>query len=101
MALDVLFVGGTYRFKLTAYNNGVIWNLSVATVTLYLRKPSGALLTKTATIDAPLLGNAYYDTIITDLDEVEVWSAAWKVTDGAVVQRSNTAYFLVREETPL
>ena len=90
-----LVLGSTYRMKLTASKDGSVWDLSSATVKLYLRKPDGTVLTKSATVSSPTAGVAHYDTLTTDLSVAGSWSRSWEVTDGSVVQESAPIFFVV------
>lgn len=57
--------------------NGVVVDISVATTkTIFFRKPSGAVLTKTAVLsNTGTDGKMRYVAIVGDLDEVGVWGA--------------------------
>jgi hypothetical protein len=101
MSSRTLVAGSTYRFKLAATKDGAAWDLSSATVTLYLQKPDGTLVTKTGTVYDGPNGLARFDSEAADLDpaDVGVWSRSWEITDGAVVQESQSIVFLV-EDSP-
>lgn len=90
-----LVIGSTYRFRLTATKDGTTWDLTTATVVLYLKKPDGTVLTKSASILSGPAGTAYFDCATTDLDTAGLWSRSWKVTDGSVVVESEPVLFLV------
>lgn len=90
-----LVIGSVYRFVLTALKDGAVWDLSDATVTLYLKKPSGTILTKSATVHDPDNGGARFDCATTDLDSSGLWSRSWRVVDGSVTQESLPILFTV------
>lgn len=92
---DALTVGSTYRFRLEARLNGAVWNLALATVQLLLRDPDGNTETKSATVTDPVGGIAVYDSVAADLDEAGGWRRSWKVTDGSIIQTSQTIPFSV------
>lgn len=77
-------IGRRFRARFTL--DGATWDLTNATVTLYLQKPDGSLLTKTATVSDPTGGVAEYVTISGDLSVAGNWSATWKVADGVSPQ---------------
>lgn len=93
--MAALTQASTYRFKLTATKDGAVWDLTAATVTLLLRDPSGNAGTKSASLLVAADGTAYYDTLTTDLDELGVWSRAWRVVQGSVDVTSEPVFFSV------
>ena len=95
MSSSVLTLASTYRMKLVATKDGEVWDLTAATVTLLLRDPSGNATTKAASLLVAADGTAYYDTLTTDLDEVGVWSRAWRVVQGSVDVTSVPTLFTV------
>ncbi len=90
-----LTVGSTYRFRLEAEKDGVVWDLSAATVQLILKKPDDTETTYTATVTDGPGGVAVYDSAAVDLDVVGGWRLSWKVTDGSVIQKSLPIPFAV------
>ena len=62
--------------------DGVVLNLTGATVTLLMRDPSGTLHTKAATITSASDGNVRYDTAVTDIITPGPWRRAWRVQKG-------------------
>lgn len=95
MAENSLVLGSTYNFKLTAKKDGVVWNITSATVNLYLKKPTGTILTKTATVTSGSSGIAEFTCSTSDLDTAGIWSRSWKVTEGSTVQESAPILFVV------
>jgi hypothetical protein len=87
----------TKQFILNATKNGVVWNLTSATVSLLLEKPDGTTLTKSATITNPTGGVASYTTLTTDLNAVGKWWRSWSITDGAVTLKDVGTRFTVTE----
>lgn len=98
MAADAqsVTVGSTYRFQITATKDGVAWNLTSATVKLYLQKPDGTATEYAATVTSGAGGVAKYDCATTDLDVPGPWRRSWHITDGAVVQESAPIPFVVQ-----
>jgi hypothetical protein len=90
-----IVVGNTYLFQLTATIDGSIWNLSGATVRLFLRKPNGDEITRTATITNSSGGVASYTSLAGDLDTAGIWKRAWEVDQGSIIQRSDVIQFTV------
>ncbi len=85
----------TYTFSLEATKDEVVWDITGATVTLLLRKPSGTVVTKSATITNGAGGLAEYTTLTTDLDVVSTWSRAWNIVLGSIDVRSEPISFNV------
>src|SRR5262249_1168643 len=82
-------IGTTIRFEHHASKDGLVWDLSAAVVTLTLKKPTGAVLTKAATVDTPgSAGICHYVTQTGDVDTPGTWTYSWLITDGAVVQET-------------
>lgn len=95
---SVYVVGNTHRFYLTAMKDGVIWDISTSTIYLYLIKPDGTILTKSATVISGPAGTAYYITLTTDLDVSGDWLRQWRVVDGAIDVRSEILEFYVHAQ---
>lgn len=98
MAQDpvTLVAGGCYRFRLTATKDGAAWDLTNATVTLYLKDPTGVVSMHTASVQSPATaGVAYYDNATSDLTLVGDWQKAWSILDGTVVGRTEPEDFCV------
>ncbi len=68
--------GSTYRFSLLAQLNGVAWNLAGATVTAIFTAPDDTITEHVCTVSG---STAYYDALITDLDQEGDWLIAWRV----------------------
>ena len=92
-----LIVSTTPRFQLTALKDGVVWDLTLATVSLFLRKPDGTVLSKEATVNNALAGQARYDAVIDDLDQAGLWTRSWRVTENFVVLESPPISFAVQD----
>ena len=95
-AASPLTVGSVYRFRLTAKKDGVVWNLTGATVQLLLRNPSGTTTTYAATLTEPTEGIADYTSSTGDLSVIGGWRRSWKVTQGTVIQNSLPVSFSVQ-----
>jgi len=91
----MVVLGNTYRFKLTATKDEVTWDLTGAAVLLFLRSPAGVVTQKAGSVLVAGDGTAYYDSEVSDLQAAGVWSRAWEVTQGAVVQESAPISFYV------
>lgn len=76
--------GSTIAFETTITRDGDTWDLTDADVTLYLVKPSGAVLTKSATILDETAGTVRYTCTTSDLDEVGEWGYRWRVEQTGV-----------------
>ena len=90
-----IVVGNTTDFQLLAAKNGVAWDISGGTVTLYLKKPDGTLLTKGATLTSPTTGQADYICLTTDLDQDGDWVKQWKVVAGGLTMWTDEETFTV------
>jgi len=90
-----MIVGNTYRFKLTATKDGATWDITGATVKLFLRGPSGAVIEKTGNILSAAAGTAYYDSDAADIDTAGNWVRSWEITQGSIVQESDPIIFYV------
>lgn len=99
--MPALTQGSTYLFVLAARKDGLIWDLTSATVQFILRDPDGNESTKNATIFNATAGIARYAMPTTDLDETDdsnkpyKWARRWVITDGSIVQRSHWIEFSV------
>lgn len=107
-------VGSTYRFSPNG-SDGTdalmigddIWDLTNATVTLYLRKPlpganatypgGGTTIERAATVTSAAGGLASYDSDPEDLDVPGWWSRSWVIVEGGIVQETEPIAFLVQE----
>lgn len=90
MAQEIITLGSTQRFELEARLNGSAWDLTPATVTIYLQAPDGTEQGYVATVSDATGGIAYYDvakTIFT-AGGAGVWKRKWKVVDGTITQVS-------------
>ena len=96
MADPIYIIGNTHKFLLIAEKDGVAWDITGGTITLYLEKPNGALLTKSATIISGPAGTAYYTTLTTDLSAAGRWKRWWKVVVGSIEIEYGPYFFNVR-----
>ena len=96
---DSLTVGSTFLFVHVAYKDGLIWDLSSATVTLSLRDPNGAIVVNSATILSGPAGLVQYVGVVGDITMTDQgqrkWARRWNITDGAIVQHSHWIEFSV------
>lgn len=91
--------GSTHRFQLTATKDGVVWDLTGATVTLYLIDTAGVQTNYTATISDPTAGVAYYDVSTSVLNQSGQWARAWRVVQSGVTLWSvRTGFYVTRGE---
>lgn len=90
-----MVVGNTYIFRLTATKDGVIWDLTGASVKFGLVSSSGVLSTKTATITNAVGGIAEYVSVVSDLNAAGIWIRSWQIEQGALVQESVPLSFAV------
>jgi hypothetical protein len=89
--------GSTHRFQLTATKDGAVWDLTGATVTLFLIDTLGAETSYTATISSPSGGVAYYDVATSVLTQAGTWSRAWRIVQSGVTMWSvRTGFDVVR-----
>lgn len=93
---EPIVVGDTPDFILTAQKDGVVWNLTGATVTLTLYSPIGTVLGPyTATISNPTGGVAHYqvptDTILDPGD----WHRRWVCVQGGIRASTRKKVFSV------
>ena len=99
MATGAMTVGGTFILTHAAKKDGVVWDLTGATVTVYLGKPSGTVVGPfTATVAAPTTGVATYTTLAgatPTLSEDGRWWAVWRVVQGAIDVDSERMHFPV------
>lgn len=89
-------VGNTYRFKLTATKDGSVWDLTAATIKLFLKDPSGVTTTKTGSILVAGDGTAYYDSSASDLDAAGRWERSWEITQSGIIQEGAPIVFYVQ-----
>lgn len=95
MADENVTTGSTIKFELDADKDGATWDLTAATVTLYLTDPSGNEASYTATIDSAANGLASYTVGTSVLDERGTWKRQWSVTQGAVTLHTKPKEFYV------
>jgi uncharacterized protein YfaS (alpha-2-macroglobulin family) len=81
--------GDTVDLTIHAKKDGVVWDITGATVTLYLISPGGTATAKSATVSDGPGGVAHYTTATTDLSEAGDWKVQWKVVAGAVTMWSD------------
>jgi hypothetical protein len=91
-----IVVGNTHDFKLTAKKDGSVWDISGATITLYLRKPDGTVLSGfSASITNGPAGLAHYQVDNDDLDVAGDWARQWKVVKSGVELKTKIIPFTV------
>lgn len=91
-----IIVGNTQDFTLYAKKDGVVWDITGATVLLSLRKPDGTILGPfTAIISNGPGGIAHYQVDNTVLDIEGDWSREWKVSKSGVEIRTKIINFTV------
>lgn len=86
----------TVRFQVNGLKkDGVVYDLTGATVTLLLRDPAGTLHTKSATIVSGPLGSVRYDTTTSDITTPGQWKRAWRVVHNGLDLISLPVSFVV------
>jgi hypothetical protein len=89
----VYFTGDIKRFRaVNTTKGGVAWVLTAAT--LYLVKPDGTVIPKTATSISTYIWG--FTTSASDLDTSGTWRRYWKVTDGSTTVTYGDYSFYVR-----
>lgn len=90
-----IIVGNTVKFRLLAKKDGVVWDLTGATVSLYLLKPDGSTVLGpyVATIDDGPAGDASYQVSESVLDTAGPWALQFKVSKSGIVLRSRVYGF--------
>lgn len=68
-----------------------------STLQMIFRKPSGAIVTQTATAPTPSNGKIQYTTVASDLDEAGNWKVQGRVSDGSVDAKTSIYEFRVIE----
>jgi hypothetical protein len=83
---QIITVGSTHRFRpLSGFKkDGVVWDITGATVTIIFTKPDGTQVTKSATLVTPGSGIAEYVTLTADFDVAGTWYYKWRVVQGSV-----------------
>ncbi len=76
---SALVVGSQYNFLDVITRNGVIWDLTGATVTIYFKRPDATTFSFTGTLTTPTSGQVSYQCATTDLNQAGQWTRAWKV----------------------
>lgn len=101
MANEVFKLGSTQRLQITARKDGAVWDLTSATITLFLRRPDGKETEYSATASSPTSGIARYDAAASVLNKTGNWIRTWKIVDGSVTQYSEEIPFrIVRTVLP-
>lgn len=101
MAQATITTASTFEFLLTATKNGVVWDLSGATVTIFFQQPDGINLAgKPATILVPAAGTASYVTTTTDITIPGQWYVCWQVSQAGVVINSKPIPIFVVDVPP-
>lgn len=95
---DPLTVGSTYEWDLNqAKKNGVVWDLTGATVTILLKRPSGGWseLAITSLYD-PTNGRGKRAGDGSELTEAGTWQRVWRIRQGAIDIRYPPISFVVK-----
>ncbi len=98
--MQILAADSTYRFRLTATKDGVVFDLTGATVTLTFRRETrtaSPALVASATVEGGTGGTAYYDCTTTDLADEGRWYRQWRVVLSPLDLESRQIAFLVEE----
>lgn len=86
-----IFAGGTYRWKLTALKDGVSWDLTGGTITIYFQKRNESAVSFECTIDGD---EAYYDNETDLLTEGDLYVRFQVSLSGIVVSHSWLHYYV-------
>ena len=101
VAVGSIVEGSTIAFVLNAQKDGATWDLTAATVSLYLRDPYGSWsAANSATLTNASAGIATYTTTTSDLNYEGQWARQWAVTQGGVTLRYPAIYFDVSPFEP-
>ena len=96
MGGDRIQIYSTKRFEWEVLVDGIAWDLTDATVTLFLKAPDGTITENAATVDAPATdGVAYFDCAATTLDAEGGWTGWWKGVVGDIEEFSDVFSFRV------
>lgn len=76
-----LTVGSQYRFQATITKNGLLWDLTSATVVIYFKRPDGTTFNQTGALLSATNGQVNYDCTTSDLNQAGSWTRSWKITD--------------------
>lgn len=91
-----IVVGDTIDFVINARKDGAVYDLTDATVSLYLQKPDGTVLSAfSATVSDGPGGVAHYQTATTVLDTAGDWVRQWKTVKSGVVLWTRKRLFTV------
>lgn len=91
---DVI-VTDTTLFELNALRNGVVWDITGATVTLKFKKPDGTVLSVAPIVTDGPNGVAQYNAPTSVLDARGDWIRQWTVTKSGVILSSRQIHFNV------
>lgn len=95
--MSSLTVGSQYRFRATLTKDGMVWDLTGATITLNFKKPDGSTSTRSASLLVASSGQVYYDSTVADLDQAGEWRRSWKVNLGGIISLTVPVRFTVVE----
>lgn len=91
-----LVVGSTPDFTLYVKKDGTVWDITGATVSLYLRDPEGNWSDAyPATVSDGPAGLAHYQTDDTVLDASGEWLRQWHITKSGITLRTEVIPFSV------
>lgn len=93
---DDFVAGGTYTFKLVASKDGVVWDITGATIYLVLRRGRSIVSRFAATITNASGGIAQYTTTTEDL-KAGNYLCSWQVSQGSIVVESPSVPFPVAD----
>ena len=83
-ATKKITTGSTHTFRLIATKDDTTWDLTGATVTLYLTDPDGVETSYTASLTDEDNGIADYTVATSVLDQVGTWQRQWRVAQSGV-----------------
>lgn len=99
-----LTLGSTYQHLskdlvtgLGIKKNGVVWDLTGATVSVIFERPDETEFTRVATITDAANGLASYTNPAGELDVIGTWTKCWQVVQGSISIRSLPETFLVKD----
>lgn len=101
VAAGAIVEGSTISFVLNAQKDGATWDLTAATVSLYLRDPEGNWSSaNSATLTDATGGVATYTTSTSDLDAEGQWARQWVVVQSSVTLKYPVIHFDVSPFEP-
>lgn len=96
-----IVVGNDVSFTLEVKKDGVVWDISSASVLFYLRDPDGNWSTAyTATVTDGPGGVAVYNAAETVIDQEGSWMKQWEITKDDITLRTEAEAFTVEPWQP-